>query len=157
VRSIGGPLPINPPEPATGALERPERTTVVIHAFTPNRIRPAPDPEAMTDAPAARERWWPGQRRPGETGRHHLDESSWLDVAERVLHSWPITVPLAALMIVLATGTAAAAAAVGVACQLALAGLGIRARRRGRKRVRALQIRKAMLERRRGTARHGAR
>lgn len=142
--SISGPQTINPPEPV---LTRPERITVVIHAFTPARIRPArgpfPDPPAI---PGQRDRRLPGSRRQGDTGRHHLDESSWLDVAERVLHAWPITVRLAMLMIVLATGTAAVAALVGVVCQLALAGLGLRARVRGRRRVRALQARKALLE-----------
>lgn len=143
--SISGLQAINPPEPAAAAVDRPERVTVVIHAFTPNRIRPAPGPRAATGTPMAHER--SRRQRQADTGRHHLDESSWLDVAERVLHSWPITVRLAALMIVLATGTAAVAAVVGVACQLALAGLGIRARVRRRRRVRAFQVRRAMLER----------
>jgi hypothetical protein len=144
VSSISGPQTINPPEPV---LTRPERITVVIHAFTPARIRPAPDPP-FPDPPAipAQEDRRRGHRRQGDTGRHHLDESSWLDVAERVLHAWPITVRLAMLMVVLATGTAAVAALVGVACQLALAGLGLRSRVRGRRRVRALRARKAMLE-----------
>jgi hypothetical protein len=145
VGSISGPQPINPPEPATGTLERPERSTVVIHAFPGSRIRPAPDPPA--EEPTARERRRPGYLRPADSGRHHLDESSWLDLAERVLHSWPISLRLAILMVVLATGTAAVAAVVGVVCQLALAGLGIRAWVRRRRRVRALQLRKAMLER----------
>ncbi|HEV7647308.1 MAG TPA: hypothetical protein VGP26_04025 [Actinophytocola sp.] len=127
----------------------------MIHAFTADRIRPAPDLPVVAGAPAVRERRWPGQSRQADTGRHHVDESSWLDVAERVLHSWPITLRLAILMVVLATGTAVVAAVVGVACQLALAGLGIRARVRRRRRVRALQLRRAMLERP-GAARRGA-
>ena len=145
--SISGLQAINPPEPAAPAVDPPERVTVVIHAFTPNRIPPAPSPPGATGEPTAHERPRPGRQRQPDTGRHHLDESSWLDVAERVLNSWPITVRLAALMIVLATGTAAVAAVVGVVCQLVLAGLGIRARVRRRRRVRAFQVRRAMLER----------
>src|SRR4051794_29157896 len=106
--------------------------TVVIHAFTPSRIRPAPDPP-FPDPPAQEGRRT-GRRRQGDTGQHHLDESSWLDVAERVLHAWPITARLAVLTVVLATGTAMVAALVGVACQLALAALGVRARIPGRRR-----------------------
>jgi hypothetical protein len=142
VSSICASPTINPPEPV---LKRPERMTVVIHAFTPSRIRPAPDPP-FPDPPAQEGRRT-GRRRQGDTGRHHLDESSWLDVAERVLHAWPITARLAVLTVVLATGTAMMAALVGVACQLALAGLGVRARIRGRRRVHALQARRrALLE-----------
>jgi len=115
----------------------------VIHDFTPTRLRAGIEPSAI---PAQRDRRRPGHLRQGDTGRHHVEESSWLDVAERVLHAWPITLRLAVLTIVLATGTAVVAAVVGVVCQLALAALGIRARIRRRGRVRALQARKAMLE-----------
>jgi hypothetical protein len=72
-------------------------------------------------------------------GRHQLVDHSWLGFAERVLQSWPITVRLAVLVLVLITGTAALAAAVGVVGQLALAGLGLRAHWLRRQRQRAMQ------------------
>ena len=147
--SISGPPTINPLDLARS---RPERSTVVIHEFPPTPLRPGVEPSTIL---AQRDPRRPGHLRQGGTGRHHLEESSWLDVAERVLHAWPITLRLAVLTIVLATGTAVTAAVVGVVCQLALAALGIRARIRRRGRVRALQARKAMLEQP-GAAPHGA-
>lgn len=66
-------------------------------------------------------------------GRHRLDDTSWLGLLERVLCSWPITLRVALLLVILLTGTAAIATAVGIVGQLLLAALCYRARRFGRR------------------------
>jgi hypothetical protein len=108
--------------------QRVRRLTVVIHDFGG---RPDLSEPVRLDRQADRVIVRLDPDRVG-AARHHRKEASWLGLAERVLHSWPITLRLAVLVVVLATGTAAVAAAVGVAGQLFLAGIGLRAHRRRR-------------------------
>ncbi|MPZ84031.1 MAG: hypothetical protein GEV28_28005 [Actinophytocola sp.] len=72
-------------------------------------------------------------------GRHRAGADSWMDLAERSLQSWPITLRVALLLVVLFTGTAAVAAVLGVAGQLVLAALGLRAHQRHRRRLAELR------------------
>lgn len=111
---------INPPEDRD---DGPARTVVVVHAG-----RPEPE-HAQEGADRAR------------AGRHRVGGGSWLDLVERSLQSWPITLRVALLLVVLFTGTAAVAAVLGVAGQLVLAGLGLRAHQRHRRRLAELRSR----------------
>jgi hypothetical protein len=115
--------------------QRVRRLTVVIHDFGGGHgdraDLPAP---AQLDRHADRVTVRLDPERMSAT-RHHRKDASWPALAERVLHSWPITLRLAVLVVVLATGTAAVAAVVGVAGQLFLAGLGLRAHRLRRRRL----------------------
>jgi hypothetical protein len=124
---------INPAESPEMSPQRVRRLTVVIHDFGGGRgVRVDPPAPAHLDRQADRVTVRLDPERSSAT-RHHRRDASWLGLAERVLHSWPITLRLAVLVVVLATGTAAVAAVVGVAGQLFLAGLGLRAHhRRGR-------------------------
>lgn len=116
----------NIPVAATAPENRPARTVVVIHEIPVRRDEPPPSPIAPEAPPEAE----PPQAR----GRHRARDSSWLQVLERGLSSWPVSLRLAVLLAVLLTGTATLAAAVGVAGQLLLIGLSL-ARRRQRNSV----------------------
>lgn len=111
--SIGQESQINP-------LRTPERRTitVVVHEC------PLEEPTVILVVPASR-----------VGGRHRAPEPSVWHVADRVVGSWPITLRVAFLFLVLITGTAVLAAAVGVVGQLLLAGFALRARRRDRRRM----------------------
>ena|SRR5882757_5250529 len=109
---------INPLDPP-GAPPR-TRITVVIHEF---ENRPPEEP-AVVLAAAVR----------SAGGRHRAPESPW-DFVDRVLGSWPITLRLAFLFLVLITGTAVLAATVGVVGQVVLAGLALRTQRRHKRRM----------------------
>jgi hypothetical protein len=103
----------NIPVAATAPENRPARTVVVIHDI-PVRCDEPPPPAVPPEAE-------PPQAR----GRHRARDSSWLQVLERGLSSWPITLRLAVLVAVLLTGTATLAAALGLAGQLLLIGLSL--------------------------------
>ena len=104
---------INPLDPPGTTLQC-RRITVVIHEFGEPGLAV---PRAAGIRPAG--------------GRHRAPESPW-DVVDRVLGSWPITLRLAFLVLVLITGTAVLAAAMGVVGQLVLAGIAFRTQRRRR-------------------------
>jgi hypothetical protein len=98
---------------------RPARTVVVIHEIPDRRDEPPP-PVIL-----------PEPEQPQAKGRHRAHDPSWLQVLERGLSSWPVTLRLVVLLAVLLTGTATLAAALGLAGQLLLVGLSL-ARRRQR-------------------------
>jgi hypothetical protein len=101
---------------------RPARTVVVIHEIPDRRDEPLP-PVIL-----------PEPEQPQAKGRHRAQDHSWLQVLERGLSSWPVTLRLVVLLAVLLTGTATLAAALGLAGQLLLVGLSL-ARRRQRNAV----------------------
>jgi hypothetical protein len=116
------------------------RITVIIHDFS----------QEPPQLPARRQqlrkvRGHSMQKKHGR-GQHELESRTWLDLAERVLYSWPITLRVAALLAILLTGTAAVAAALGVGGQLLLAALALRTRLNSRRRTAVLRQRRAALE-----------
>lgn len=135
-------IPTNPAEAASTSPQQVPRITVLIHDFaqepacssTP-RLVPTPAQLRKLSEPARHGR-----------GRHQLADRPWFDLAERVLYSWPITLRVVVLLVVLFTGTAALAAALGVGGQLLLAALGLRTRLHTRRRTTALHRRRAALE-----------
>jgi hypothetical protein len=56
--------------------------------------------------------WWPRRN-----GRHHRPVTSWYDLAARLLQSWPSTLRIAVLLLVVLTGTAELAAKIGLSGQ----------------------------------------
>lgn len=111
------------------------RITVILHDLPVNptgsggfptspRLRPALE-DSRKDVRTPRRR-----RRRTKSGRHQLEDRTWLGLLERVLQSWPITLRVVLLLAVLITGTVVIAAVLGVAGQLLLAVLGFRAQRR---------------------------
>jgi hypothetical protein len=123
--TIDGTPPTNPAEAPGTSLQQAPRITVIIHDFAqePTAPRLALPPDTQ---PATRK----GRRR----GRHELHDRTWLDLLERVLCSWPITLRVVVLLVVLLTGTAAAAMTLGVGGQLLFAALGLYARRTSQRR-----------------------
>jgi hypothetical protein len=107
---------INPLDPP-GTTPQCRWITVVIHEFGEPGVLAVPGTA--------------GSRPAG--GRHRAPESPW-DVVDRVLGSWPLTLRLAFLFLVLITGTVVLAAAVGVVGQLVLAGIAFRTQCRRRSR-----------------------
>lgn len=62
--------------------------------------------------------WWPSRNVAFlGNGRHHRPITSWYDLVERALHSWPVTLRIAVLLLVLLTGTAELAARIGLSGQ----------------------------------------
>ena len=126
--TIDGTSPTNPAEVPGTSPQRVPRITLVIHNLPDKPAHPAvptvtPLPTTLTRVsglPAATGH---------HGGKHRLEESTWLGLADRVLTSWPITLRLALLVAVVLTGTAAVAATLGIGGQLALAALNLRARR----------------------------
>ncbi len=140
--TIDGASPTNPAEASGPSPQRVPRITIFIHNLPDGPDRPAAvlvNPAAMTRQPST-----PPRRSRG--GRHQLDSSPWLDLAERILCSWPITLRVTVLLAVLLTGTAALAAALGIGGQLLLAALGLQARLNSRRRAAALRQRRRTLE-----------
>ena len=107
---------INPLQPSGRT-----RITVVIHDYGNCPLDEPPVAVVLPARPAG--------------GRHRAPEPSGWEVADRVLGSWPITLRLAFLFLVLITGTAVLAATVGVVGQLVLAGLALRTQRRHQRRT----------------------
>lgn len=56
--------------------------------------------------------WWPHG-----SGRHHRQCTSWYDLVARLFQSWPITLRIAVLLLVVLTGTAELAAKIGLSGQ----------------------------------------
>ncbi|SFO06418.1 hypothetical protein [Amycolatopsis rubida] len=131
--TIDGASPTNPDEAPRKSPNRVPRVTLVIHnapAGLQNgdgkSSNPAPKakPSAVTPSVTA------SKRGKGRGGRHELADTTWLGRLERLLQSWPVTLRLALLIVVVLTGTAAIAATLGIGGQLALVVLSL-AQRRG--------------------------
>lgn len=141
--TIDGTSPTNPAAVQSTSLQQVPRITVIIHEFSQEPA--CPQVPRLVPAPAQLRRRTT-RAQPRRRGRHELADRPWFDLAERMLHSWPITLRVAVLMAVLLTGTAAVAAALGVGGQLLLAALGLRTRLNTRRRTTALHRRRAALE-----------
>jgi hypothetical protein len=101
--------------PAEGPAALPPstpRTVIIIHAG------PWSHGNRQASLPAK-----PRRQSPRRGGKHRADDSSLLDLPERVLTSWPITLRLALLLLILLTGTAVIAAAAGLVNEFLLAAL----------------------------------
>lgn len=62
--------------------------------------------------------WWPSQNLTFlGNGKHHRPITSWYDLLARMLQSWPVTLRMAVLLLVVLTGTAELAAKVGLSGQ----------------------------------------
>lgn len=91
------------------------RITIYVHNLPP-AAHPEPRPPQDHD------------RKERTRGKHRLrTRTRWLDLVEKALTSWPITLRIAVLLTILVTGTAATAAAVGIGAQLLLAAIERRA------------------------------
>src|SRR5262245_44024956 len=141
--TIEGPSPTNPAEVPEESPQRVARVTIYVHDWPHDPVRSVARIAPMltrANPPAA-----PTRKPPGG-GRHRVNDSPWLGLVERVLTSWPITLRVVALLIVLLTGTAAVAATLGIGGQLLLATLGLRTRRARRHRLSAMRRRQAAIE-----------
>ena len=130
---IEGRPSINPPGEPPRSPQYVRRIAVVVHDFgaeVPPRLAAPTEPSDHRH---------PETDRVTGGGRHRRPTESWLDVLEGALNSWPVTLRLAVLIVVLATGAAAVAAAVGVVGQLLLTALGLRAHRQHQARLHQLQ------------------
>jgi hypothetical protein len=145
--TIEGASPTNPAEVPDLSPQRVARVTIYVHNWP---HEPAP-PTALIEPAASRTRPLAPRKSPAG-GRHRLDDSPWLDLLERVLTSWPITLRVTVLLVVLVTGTAAVAATLGIGGQLLLGTLGLHARRGRRRRLSAMRRTQEALE---GRSRHG--
>lgn len=103
---------IIPTEESTKLAPAVQRTVIIIHGG----VGLHGDRRACLPAQSRRQS-------PRRSGKHRADHSSLLDLLERVLTSWPITLRLGLLLLILLTGTAAVAATAGLISQLMLAAL----------------------------------
>lgn len=136
--TIDSSTPTNPAEPLSASPQRAPRITVVIHN-APDRPAASVTPAVRLLKPVPAAQSQPTEESPAKrnAGKHRMEEPTWLGLLERVLYSWPITLRVALLVVVVLTGTAAVAATIGIGGQLLLAALGLRARRNGRRQATA--------------------
>lgn len=94
-------------------------------------IHPIPLPREEISIPV------PPQR--GRRGRHRAESRSWTGFADKVLQSWPATLRLAVLLMILLAGLAMIAAVIGIATPLLLVAGGYQMRQWLRRKPRANQ------------------
>lgn len=80
----------------------------------PEVDRRSPDSGSVFGRLARQTRAWTSPM----NGRHHRPVASWYELVGRVLQSWPLTLRIAILILVVLTGTAELAAKIGLSGQV---------------------------------------